>query len=76
MVVFLIQSGANWRAVDKERDTILHFACMKEANGGLHDKTLEFLLASPVGTLKDAQNGCGDTPIMVATRLALQSFVF
>lgn len=63
-----MQRGANWKAVDKEGDTILHFACMKETKGGLHDQTLKFLLCSHVSTLKDAQNGRGDTPIMVATR--------
>lgn len=63
-----MQRGADWKAVDTEGDTILHFSCMKEAKGGLHDKLLEFLLSSPVGTLKNAQNGRGDTPIMVATR--------
>ncbi len=63
-----MQRGANWKTVDKEGDTILHFACMKEAKGALHDKTLEFLLSSPVSMLKDVQNGRGDTPIMVATR--------
>ena len=67
--------GANWRAVDKEGDTILHLVCMKETKEGLHDSTLEFLLTSPAAVLKDAQNNDGNTPIMVATRLASYNYV-
>ena len=68
MVVFLLGLRADWKAVDKDGDTVLHFACMKEVSHGLHDKTLEFLLTTPVSALKNAQNCRGDTPIMVATR--------
>ena len=63
-----MRSGANWKAVDEEGDTILHFACMKEVSHGVHDRTLEFLLAMPIASLKNAQNVRGDTPINVATR--------
>ena len=68
VLLFLMRSGANWKAVDEEGDTVLHFACMKEVSHGLHDKTLEFLLATPIASLKNAQNVRGDTPINVATR--------
>ena len=70
VLLFLMRNGANWKAVDEERDTVLHFACMKEVSHGLHDRTLEFLLATPIASLKNAQNVRGDTPINVATRCA------
>ena len=70
VLLFLMRSGANWKAVDEEGDTVLHFACMKEVSHGLHDRTLEFLLATPIASLKNAQNVRGDTPINVATRCA------
>ena len=59
---------ADWKAVDKDKDTVLHFACMKEVPHGMHEKTLEFLMTTQVSTLKNAQNCRGDTPIVVATR--------
>lgn len=63
-----MRMGADWKAVDKDGDTVLHFACMKEVSHGMHDKTLEFLMTSSFATLKNTQNIRGDTPIMVATR--------
>ena len=76
MVVYLFNQGADWKAVDKDGDTLLHFACMKELDHGLHDKTLEFLLSSSsVSSLKDCQNARGDTPLMVATRCGFVSRV-
>lgn len=68
VVFFLLDLGADWRVVDKDGDTVLHFACMKEVAHGVHDKTLEFLLTTPAASLRNAQNVRGDTPIMVATR--------
>lgn len=68
VVIFLMRMGADWKAVDKDGDTVLHFACMKEVSHGMHDKTLEFLMTSSFATLKNTQNIRGDTPIMVATR--------
>ena len=68
IIIFLIQQGADWKAVDTEGDSVLHFACMKEMKSGVHDKTLELLLNPPVVALKNKQNARGDTPIMVATR--------
>ncbi len=66
--MFLIAKGADWKQVDKDGDTVLHFACMKEVKHGLHDSTLEYLLTHGATRLKNAQNCRGDTPIMVATR--------
>ena len=70
--MYLLSLGADWKAVDKDGDTLLHFACMKEVEHGMHDKTLEYLLsASAIPVLKDRQNVRGDTPLMVATRCAV-----
>ena len=55
-------------AVDKDQDTVLHFACMKEVSHGMHEKTLQLLLNTPAKSLINKQNSKGDTPIMVATR--------
>ena len=68
VVMYLLSSGADWKAVDKDGDTILHFTCMKEVDHGMHEKTLEYLLSTPVIALKNRQNVRGDTPIMIATR--------
>ena len=68
VVMYLMGQGADWRAVDKDGDSVLHFACMKEVDHGMHDKTLEYLLTSSAIALKDCQNVRGDTPLMVATR--------
>lgn len=68
VVIFLMRLDADWKAVDKDKDTVLHFACMKEVPHGMHEKTLEFLMTTQVSTLKNAQNCRGDTPIVVATR--------
>ena len=55
-------------AVDKDQDTILHFACMKQVSHGMHEKTLQLLLSTPAKALINEPNSKGDTPIMVATR--------
>ena len=68
VVLYLMGQGADWRAVDKDGDSVLHFACMKEVSHGMHDKTLEYLLTSSAIALKDCQNIRGDTPLMVASR--------
>ena len=60
--------GADWKAVDSDGDTVLHVACMKEVTHGMHDRTVEALLTTPIKRLKNSQNCRGDTPIMVATR--------
>ena len=67
-MLYLIGQGADWRAVDKDGDSVLHFACMKEVEHGMHERTLEYLLTSLAIALKDCQNIRGDTPLMVATR--------
>ena len=66
--MYLLSLGADWRAVDKDGDTLLHFVCMKEVEHGMHDKTLDYLLTTSTIALKDSQNVRGDTPLMVATR--------
>lgn len=72
VVLFLLGMGADWRMVDKDGDTLLHFACMKEVESGMHDNTLEYLLYTPAfATLRNSQNVRGDTPLMVATRCGL-----
>ena len=68
MVIYLINQGADWRRTDKDGDTVLHFACMKEIPQGQHNQTLEYLLTTPLIQLKDACNANGDTPIMTAAR--------
>lgn len=65
-----MSQGADWRRTDKDGDTVLHFACMKSIPQGQHEKTLEYLLTTPLSQLKDARNANGDTPIMAATRLS------
>lgn len=55
-------------AVDKDKDTVLHFACMKEVSHGMHEKTLQLLLNTIAKSLINKGNSKGDTPIMVATR--------
>ena len=55
-------------AVDKDNDTVLHFACMKEVSHGMHERTLQLLLNTSAKSLINKQNSKGDTPIMVATR--------
>lgn len=66
--MYLINQGADWRSTDKDGDTILHVACMKEVPQGQHEKTLEFLLTTPLSQMKDTPNSNGDTPIIVAAR--------
>ena len=64
-----MQVGADWKLSDKDGDTVLHFACMKEVPLGQHEKTLDFLLSkSPAIALVNAQNSRGDTPLLVAAR--------
>ena len=71
--MYLLSKGADWKAVDKDGDTLLHFACMKEVENGMHDKTLEYLLRMPAfAALRDSQNVRGDTPLMVATRCGIE----
>ena len=72
VLMFLLGMGADWRMVDKDGDTLLHFACMKKIESAMHDKTLEYLLCAPAfAGLKDSQNVRGDTPLMIATRCGL-----
>ncbi len=66
--MFLLSMGADWKLVDKDGDTVIHFACMKEVKHGMHDKTLEYLLTTGASRLMNSQNCRGDTPIMVAIR--------
>lgn len=66
--MYLMSRGADWRQRDKEGDTALHYACMKQLPQGQHEKALEYLLTTPLSQLKDAQNINGDTPIMTAIR--------
>lgn len=68
VVMYLFGQGADWKAVDRDGDTVIHFACMREMEHGMHDKTLEYLLTSAAIAFKDSQNVRGDTPLMVATR--------
>ena len=76
MVVYLFSLGVDWKAVDKDGDTVLHFACMKEVDHGMHDKTLDYLLSSSAAaSLKDAQNVRGDTPLIIASRCGFMSRV-
>jgi len=58
-------------AVDKDKDTVLHFACMKEISHGMHNRTLKLLLNTPAKALINKTNSKGETPIMVAARLVL-----
>lgn len=75
IVSFLLHNGADWKSRDKDGDTVLHFACMKSSPQGLHKQTLEYLLEkSPAVSLLDVQNNRGDTPILVAARLAKFNF--
>ena len=66
--MYLLSLGANWKAVDKDGDTLLHFACMKEVDHGMHDSTLEYLLSMQTAALMNCRNVRGDTPLMVAMR--------
>lgn len=75
VVAYLLSLEANLKAVDKDNDTVLHFACMKEVSHGMHDRTLQLLLNTPAKSLINKQNSKGDTPIMVATRYVLFVFV-
>lgn len=75
VVMYLMSQGADWRRTDKDGDTVLHFACMKSIPQGQHEKTLEYLLTTPLSQLKDARNANGDTPIMAATRCGFVSRV-
>ena len=68
VIALLLSNGANWQARDKDGDTVLHFACMKEVAQGNHDAALEFLLSTPAATLINAQNSRGDTPLLVTLR--------
>ena len=71
--MYLLSMGGDWKAVDKDGDTLLHFACMKEIENGKHDSTLEYLLLTPaIAALRDSQNVRGDTPLMVATRCCIE----
>ena len=62
-------------AVDKDHDTILHFACMKQLAHGMHERTLQLLLNTPAKSLINKPNNKGDTPIMVATRCVKMSLL-
>ena len=66
--MYLISRGADWRHRDKDGDTALHFACLKELPQGQHEKTLEYLLTTPLSQLKDAQNVSGETPLNTACK--------
>ena len=69
--------GADWKMVDKDGDTLLHFACMKEVESGMHDRTLEYLLRTPAfAALRDSQNVRGDTPLMAATRCGIVLYFY
>ena len=68
MVALLLNNGANWQLRDKDGDTVLHFACMKEVPQGNHDATLQFLLSTPAINLLNSQNCRGDTPLLVSIR--------
>ena len=70
-----MSKGADWRRTDRDGDTVLHFVCMKSIHHGQHEKTLEYLLTTPVSQLKDARNSSGDTAVMVATRSVAYSMV-
>ena len=70
--MYLMSKGADWRRTDRDGDTVLHFTCMKAIPNGRHDKTLEYLLTTPISQLKDARNTSGDTAVMVATRSVLR----
>ena len=67
-MAYLLSLEANLMAVDKEQDTVLHFACMKEVPHGMHEKTLQLLLNTLAKCLINKRNNKGDTPIMIATR--------
>jgi len=71
VVAYLLSKEANIKAVDKDLDTVLHFACMKEISHGMHTRTVELLLNTPAKELINKTNSKGDTPIMVATRFVL-----
>ena len=75
VVMYLFSLGADWKAVDKDGDTVLHFACMKEVDHGMHDNTLDYLLSSSAIASLNRQNVRGDTPLMVATRCGFVSRV-
>ena len=64
----LLNNGADWKVRDKDGDTVLHFACMKQSPQGNPDATLEYLLSMPTSSLINAQNSRGDTPLLVAVR--------
>ncbi|CAI8035970.1 Serine/threonine-protein kinase EDR1 [Geodia barretti] len=66
--MYLMSRGADWRHTDKDGDTALHFACMKAVPQGQHEKTLEYLLTTPLFQLKDAQNTSGETPLNTACK--------
>jgi len=66
-MVFLVHRGADLKAVDKDNDTVLHFANMKEFPQGCHIEILRFLVGG-VQVDVNPQNRLGDTPIMLAVR--------
>ena len=69
MVMFLFHRGADMKAVDKDGDTVLHFACMKQFDDSstCHNQTLRILLTAKV-VCPNRQNLAGDTPLMTALR--------
>ena len=64
--MYLYHHGANFKAVDKDGDTVLHFACMKTVPNGLHLQTIKMLI--PSMTHPNQQNLAGDTPLMTALK--------
>lgn len=69
VIFFLINHGADMKAVDKDNDNVLHFACMKEFPQGFHNEAVRFLLQFMQMDI-DARNRLGDTPLMLAVRYA------
>lgn len=67
VIVYLFHHGANIRAVDKDGDSVLHFACMKNFKHGRHIETVRFL-SHCLLPYPNEQNQAGDTPLMVALR--------
>lgn len=68
VVMYLMSRGVEWGHTDRDGDTVLHMACMKNMPHGEHEKTLEYLLTTPLSQLMNARCLCGDTALNKACK--------
>ena len=70
--MFLVDRGADYRALDDDGDSMLHFACMREFCNGNHEKTITILINALKADV-NLQNKHGDTPLMIAIKYVFSS---